>query len=492
MDGHTDLTNIALVGLAALLCGMVMTRLRQPAVVGYILAGILLGPTAAGLVVNQDQIRLLADLGVLMLLFMVGLELPVANFMRVWRLAITIMLAQILGFLAIAWGISHLMGWPPAFAVLLAFAAALSSTAVAVKMIEEIGERDTDTGRLSVAVLIAQDLAVVPMMLIVGDLGGDGFSTTSAAKVVLSGVLLTGLIVLFARKGRITLPFAAQIAAHPELRSVGAIACCLAAAAIAGVSGLSAAYGAFIVGLVLGNARGTEDLSHAAKPIEGLLMMVFFLSVGLLIDLNFIWNNLGRVVSWLVLVTVVKTALNIGVIRALGRPWPQAFLAGVLLGNIGEFSFLLAAVGAEADIVPEDEEPLLIAVVALSLLISPLWLATARRLHLVASRQRATLGLMLGYLYRGKWRRMAARVRPLTERLHPADEPIHEQSETTETLTPSATPVTAPVTTKIEILRPDSDALSRPSTGEPTAEEDIKESDITDLPNSGPTPIRDA
>ena len=165
MDGHTDLTNIALVGLAALLCGMVMTRLHQPAVVGYILAGILLGPTAAGLVVNQDQIRLLADLGILMLLFMVGLELPVADFMKVWRLAVTIMIAQIAGFLAIAWGISHLMGWPPAFAVLLAFAAALSSTAVAIKMIEEIGERDTDTGRLSVAVLIAQDLAVVPMML---------------------------------------------------------------------------------------------------------------------------------------------------------------------------------------------------------------------------------------------------------------------------------------------------------------------------------------
>jgi CPA2 family monovalent cation:H+ antiporter-2 len=477
MDGHTDLTNIALVGLAALLCGMVMTRLRQPAVVGYILAGILLGPTAAGLVVNQDQIRLLADLGVLMLLFMVGLELPVADFMKVWRLAITVMLGQIAGFLAIAWGISHLMGWPPGFAVLLAFAAALSSTAVAIKMIEEIGERGTDTGHLTVAVLIAQDLAVVPMMLIVGDLGGDGFSTTSAAKVILSAVLLTGLIVLFARKGRVRLPFAAQIAAHPELRPVAAIACCLAAAAIAGVAGLSAAYGAFIVGLVLGNARGTEDLSHAAKPIEGLLIMVFFLSVGLLIDLNFIWDNLGRVLSWLILVTVVKTALNIGLIRVLGRPWPQAFLAGVLLGNIGEFSFLLAAVGATAGVVPAQEAPLLIAVVALSLLISPLWLATARRLHLVASRRSATLGLMLGYLYRGKWRRVAARVRPLTERLHTASEPAVAQDDMTDTATVDAA--------KVEILPPDDNA--QPATKGPNAEEKI-----TDLPNCAPSASRNA
>lgn len=420
MDGHTDLTGIAVVGLAALLCGMVMTRLRQPAVVGYILAGILLGPTAAGLVVNQDQIRLLADLGVLMLLFMVGLELPVAEFMKVWRMALAIMCGQIIGFLAIAWGLSHLMGWPIEFTVLLAFAAALSSTAIAIKMIDDIGENGTDTGRLSVAVLIAQDLAVVPMMLIVGDMGGDGFSTSGIAKVLASAVVLSGLIVYFARKGQITLPFAERIAAHPELRPVGALACCLAAAALAGLFGVSAAYGAFIVGLVLGNARGAEDLIHAAKPIEGLLMMVFFLSVGLLIDLDFIAENFGRVMSWLAIVTVVKTALNIALIRAVGRHWPQAFLAGVLLGQIGEFSFLLAAVGANAGIVPPTERQLLIAVIALSLLISPLWLATARRLSLVASRRRATLGLMLGYLFRGRWRRAAAKLRPAMREINGA------------------------------------------------------------------------
>ncbi|MFM2129250.1 MAG: inner membrane protein YbaL [Pseudomonadota bacterium] len=413
MDGHTEVTGIAVVGLAALLCGMAMTRLRQPAVVGYILAGILLGPTAAGLVGNQDQIRLLADLGVLMLLFMVGLELPVAEFMKVWRTALMIALGQIAGFLLIAWGIAHLMGWPPAFAVLLAFAAAMSSTAVAIKMIEDIGERETDTGRLTVAVLIAQDLAVVPMMLIVGNLGGDGITAAGVAKIIVSGVLLTALIVFFARKGPVTMPFAERIAAHPELRPVAAIACCLAAAAVAGLFGLSAAYGAFLVGLVLGNVKGAEDLTHAAKPIEALLIMVFFLSVGLLIDLNFIWNNIGRVLSWLVVVTVVKTALNIALLRAVGQTWPRAFLAGVLLGQVGEFSFLLAAHGGAAGIVPEGQGALVVAVVALSLLISPLWLVTARRLQEAALQPGATLGLILAYLFQGKWRRAAARVRPM-------------------------------------------------------------------------------
>jgi CPA2 family monovalent cation:H+ antiporter-2 len=412
MDGHTDLTGIAVVGLAALLCGLVMTRLRQPAVVGYILAGILLGPTAAGLVGNAEQIRLLADLGVLMLLFMIGLELPVAAFMKVWRTALLVVVGQIVGFLAIAWGLSQLMGWPAQFTVLLAFAAALSSTAVAIKMIEDAGERDTQTGRMSVAVLIAQDLAVVPMMLIISGMAGNGVATDIVGKVLLSGVLLTGLIVFFARKGPVSLPFAERIAAHPELRPVAAVACCLAAASAAGLFGLSAAYGAFLVGLVLGNVKGAEGLTHAAKPIEGLLMMVFFLSVGLLIDLNFIWANIGQVLSWLAVVTVVKTMLNIALFRLLGEAWPRAFLAGVLLGQIGEFSFLLAALGGSVGIVPPDQAPLLVAVIALSLLISPLWLGAARRLRRIAAPRSTTLGALLEQLYRGKWRPSMGRVGP--------------------------------------------------------------------------------
>jgi CPA2 family monovalent cation:H+ antiporter-2 len=262
-------------------------------------------------------------------------------------------------------------------------------------------------------VLIAQDLAVVPMMLIVSGMAGNGVGTDIVGKVLLSGVLLTGLIVFFARKGPVSLPFAERIAAHPELRPVAAVACCLAAASAAGLLGLSAAYGAFLVGLVLGNVKGADGLTQAAKPIEGLLMMVFFLSVGLLIDLNFIWANLGQVLSWLAVVTVVKTVLNIALFRLLGQAWPRAFLAGVLLGQIGEFSFLLAALGGSAGIVPPDQAPLLVAVVALSLLISPLWLATARRLRHVTAQSGATLSLMLRFLYRGRWRGKAVRMGPV-------------------------------------------------------------------------------
>lgn len=416
MGSHGELAGIAIVGLAALFCGMVMTRLRLPPVAGYILAGILLGPTALQLVENEHQIQLLAHLGVLMLLFMVGMELHAADFMKVWRLALITVAAQLAAFLALTIGFAELMDWPLGLAVVLAFVATLSSTAVAIKMLEEIGEDKTDTGRAALAILIAQDLAVVPMLLIIGDLpgpgsAGEGMSVFGIVKVVVGSAFITGIMMYLSRKGSFRIPYADWISRHPELRPIGAIALCLAAAVLADAVGLSPAYGAFLAGLVLGNTEGLRPLIGATKPIEGLLMMVFFLSIGLLIDLNYIWSNLGEVVTWLVIVTLIKTALNIAILRLQKLTWQRAFLAGVVLGQVGEFSFLLAAAGVSAGVVSGENSRLIVAIVALSLLVSPLWMVTARRLGAAAAKRRRSLSAMLNYLYGKQAKSIAKSVR---------------------------------------------------------------------------------
>jgi len=415
MGNHGELAGIAIVGLAALFCGMVMSRLRLPPVAGYILAGILLGPTAFELVENEQQIQLLAHLGVLMLLFMVGMELHAVDFMKVWRLALTTVALQLAAFMGITIGLSEIVGWPIGLAVVLAFVATLSSTAVAIKMLEEIGEGNTETGRATLAILIAQDLAVVPMLLIVGDLQGKALSVQGIVQVIVATGVMTGIMIYLSRKGRFRIPFAHWIARRPELRPIGAIALCLAAAVLADALGLSAAYGAFLAGLVLGNTRGLRPLIAATKPIEGLLMMVFFLSIGLLIDLNYIWNNLGEVLTWLIIVTFIKTALNIAILRVQGLPWQRSFLAGVILGQVGEFSFLLAAAGVTAGVVSPENSRLIVAIVALSLLLSPFWLVTARRLGAAAARRKRSLTAMLEYLYGSEAKKIAAGVKTGTD-----------------------------------------------------------------------------
>jgi CPA2 family monovalent cation:H+ antiporter-2 len=379
-----DLTGIAVVALVALVCGLGLERLRQPAIVGYIVAGVLLGPDVFALVENREQIDALAELGVLMLLFVVGMELSLRIFRRLWRLAVLTTLFQIGASTAVMLLLSTVLGWPFGLALVLGFVVALSSTAVAIKILENTGELRTRTGRLTVGVLIAQDLAVVPMLLAIGALAEAALDWLTVTKIVGSVGFLAWLIWFLSRGPRIHLPFARVVAGNAALTPLAILAFCFGAAALSGLIGMTAAYGAFLAGLVIGNSHQRHAMVANARPIESVLMMVFFLSIGLLIDLPYIWDNLGTVVLLFFLAAVFKTVLNVGVLRALGQTWLHAFLAGVMLAQIGEFSFLLAVTGVQSGLIAPEDGRLVVAVTVLSLALSPLWVVTARRLQQLA------------------------------------------------------------------------------------------------------------
>jgi len=388
---HAGLTEIAIVALVAMGCGIFMERLRQPAIVGYILAGVLLGPSVFALVTDRDQIDLLAELGVLMLLYVVGMELSLRTFRHIWRLAMLTALIQIgasIGVMLIFW---QLLDWPIGLAILLGFVVALSSTAVAIKVLADMGELNTRTGTITVGVLIAQDLAVVPMMLIVGALGamhapgGDGgFDWAAIPKIMGSIALLAGLILYLSRGKKISFPFLSIVAGHEDLKPLAALVFCFAAASLSGLLGLSAAYGAFIAGIIIGSSTERHVMIEATKPIQSILMMIFFLSIGLLLDLGFIWDNLGLVMALFMVVAVFKTVLNVGALRLLGQDWSHAFLAGVMLTQIGEFSFLLSQIGVNSGLISSNDSRIVVSVTVLSLALSPLYVFTARRLQALA------------------------------------------------------------------------------------------------------------
>ena len=403
MPVQGELTSLAIVVLAGLLCGMAMTRLRQPAVVGYILAGIALGPSALGLVADRHQIELLAELGVLLLLFVVGMELSLRGFRAVWVRALATAGLQIGGAVGLMILLSSLFDWPLGVAILLGFVVAISSTAVVIKMLEDMNLLRTQVGQITVAVLIAQDLAIVPMLLAIRMFAGAGTLAEGLAPIAGAMILLGFLIWYLSRRKRIVLPFSGLMARHAELRPVYGLTFCFGAAALSGVAGLSAAYGAFLAGLVVGNSSARRPMLRSVQPIQDLLMMAFFLSIGLLLDLTYLWENLTTVLFVLFVVTVVKTGLNIGILALLREPWPHAFIAGLLLAQIGEFSFLLSAAGADVGLIGPEAHQLVIAVTALTLLVSPLWLATARRLLRIAllSISSAQEGVRL--LLRGGW-----------------------------------------------------------------------------------------
>ena len=407
---HTgDLFDIAAVVTAALILGLLLQRLRQPAIVGYIIAGAVLGPSGLELIGDREAVSLLAELGVLLLLFVIGMELSLRGFRRVYRVAILGCGLQVAVSVGVMLLLSYAFAWPTSLAIVMGFVGALSSTAVAFKILEDIGELRTDVGRTAVGVLIAQDLAVVPMLLVIDGFAGGGASATSAAvKVLIAMVLLVVMIAYLTRRERVNLPFMRSIGENVELTAIVALAFCFVASLLSAMFGLSPAYGAFLAGLWIGNSHGRAQVLAAAMPIQSVLLMVFFLSIGMLLDVRFIWHNLLPVLVLLAVVTLGKTVLNVGILRLAGEPWPRAWLAGMVIGQLGEFSFLLMAVGATAGLLTPDHEKLLTALIALSLMTSPFWLFMERRLHSLATHRINGFRRALRMVYRGEIHAVAA------------------------------------------------------------------------------------
>ena len=398
---HTDgLFEIALLAAGALILGLVLQRLRQPAIVGYIFAGVVLGPSGFDLFPDRGPVQTLAELGVLLLLFVIGMELSLRAFRRVLRLAVLGAGAQIMLSIGAMLILAQFFDRSIETAIVMGFVVALSSTAVAIKLLEDIGELRTAVGRTAIGVLIAQDLAIVPMLLIVDGLAtGTGIPLTGYVKLFAAVALLAGMIALLTGRSRVGVPFASALRGNVELAAITALAYCFGAALCSALLGLSPAYGAFLAGLWIGNSTARTPLLAAARPIQSVLLMVFFVSIGLLLDISFIWKHMTEVLSILLVVTVLKTIMNVAILRLLKEPWPRAWIVGVSIGQIGEFSFVIVAAGVAAGLVLDTAGRIAVSVIALSLMLSPLWLIFSRRLERLVGSNVQTLREYLENLF---------------------------------------------------------------------------------------------
>lgn len=387
----TDLGSIAIVASLAVLLGLLFVLLRQPPIVGYILAGILLGPTGLGVIHNSESIKLLAELGVLLLLFLIGMEISVKAFILVLKPSIIIMGGQLLSGLGISFLFGWFLGWNVSQILLLGFIVAVSSTAVAIKILEEIGELRSETGRITIGVLVAQDIAVVPMLIITESLSGKngiGFGTVA---LVIGSVALLGLFFWYLnRPGKIKLPLFDHITGKPDMIALAMLALCFSAASVSALIGLSPVYGAFVAGLLIANSTLRSEAIQLTYPVQSILVFVFFLSIGLLIDLDYMVANWRLVGAFVFLTVLIKSLLNIILVRRAGFEWGVAFPAGLAMAQIGEFSFILASVGISAHVLDFDSYRLAIAVIAMTLVISPLWMVIARRFESVTNQHLTT------------------------------------------------------------------------------------------------------
>ena len=384
MHNHQNLAALALVLAAAVACGLGMSRLRLPAAAGFILVGVALGPSGLGLIRTTGSIETLAELGVLMLLFIIGMEMRLAQFARSLPLALGVTGVTCLviptSVALFAWLVhGEIIG-----GVVIGFMLSISSTAVALKMIEDAEEKDTAAGRLAVAILVAQDLAVVPLLLITNSLGTP--LTVNAmlgvgAKLALAFTLLGVFIHVLNKVKSFRFPASEYLLKNFDVGTLGVLGICFASAAASGLMGLSPALGAFLGGLAVGHSTLRRGALVMAQPVQSILLFVFFLSVGLLIDLRYLIQQALVIGAALVVVTGGKTVLNFILLKLSGTKTSTAFEASLFLSPVGEFSFVIAGAGLAAGALSAEGHKIAIAVIAMSLLVSPLFFLFARAMH---------------------------------------------------------------------------------------------------------------
>lgn len=378
---HLDpaLPGLVAVILVVLVLGGLLRLVHQPYVIGYLLAGVALGPHGLAWISDVASTERLGAIGVVILLFFVGMEVHLVELVERWRVALVgtaLQIAASVGFVA---ALGLVVSWPFPRILLLGFVISLSSTAVVLKLLGDSGELETPVGQDVVSILLAQDLAIVPMLIALQLAGGQQIEAKALALQVVGGVaFLATLGWLFTRR-ELRLPLVARVRDDPELQVFTALILCFGLALLTGLLGLSTALGAFLAGVIVSTAKETLWVSQRLESFRVVFVALFFFSIGMLIDLGFVREH-ARVIALLVGgVVVTNTLLNAAILRVLGGEWRTSLYAGALLSQIGEFSFVLAAVGLQTGVVSSFAYQATVATIALSLVISPPWIALFKR-----------------------------------------------------------------------------------------------------------------
>ncbi|MBK3519169.1 cation:proton antiporter domain-containing protein [Carboxylicivirga marina] len=374
------LSKFVILSMVIIVVGFILQVFKQPSIVTYLIVGVLVGPYGFKLVTDEILITNLGSLGLVLLLFFVGMEIHLPNLITNWKVSIIGTLIQIVFSVVVVWLLGKFFNWEINQVILLGFVISLSSTAVIVKLLQERGELFTKVGQNVLGVLIAQDILIVPMLIIMGYLGGNKPEITEIIKQIIGGLLIIGIIIYILIKKEIRLPFMSYISKDHEVQVFVAFTLCFGFSIITAFFGLSSALGAFVAGIILSSTKSTTWVHNSLHAFKIMFVALFFVSIGMLIDLQFLKVNAIIIGSLVLIVFVVNNAINILIMRLFCKDWKLSFYAGALLSQIGEFSFILGSTGYYSGIITIYSYQLIISTIALTLFISPLWINFARKI----------------------------------------------------------------------------------------------------------------
>ena len=379
--------DIALILVVALIGGMIAQRLGQPLIIGYLAAGIIVGPYTAGPTVSEiHDIEILAEIGVALLLFALGLEFNFHKLAKVKWIAFIGTPIQIGLSILIGWWVTTMLGWNNTAALWAGAIVALSSTMVILKTLSAQGELGSLASRIMISMLIIQDLAVVPMMLILPELNQIENGMNNLIWAALRALVFLAVMVVV---GTRVMPYLLRNIVQwgsRELFLVAITAIGLGIGYGTYLVGLSFAFGAFVAGMVLSDSEYSHQALSDIVPLRDIFSMLFFVSVGMLINPLFLWQNSSTILLFVVIVTLSKALIFGGITHFFGYRGDIPLTVALGLFQIGEFAFVLARVALDKQMLDSNQYNLVLATALVTMILTPIVMKLRDPLHTLKTR----------------------------------------------------------------------------------------------------------
>ncbi len=399
MDIWTALLDILILLLAAMALGGIFDRLKQSPLLGYLLAGTLLGPNALNLLPSHEAVASIAELGVALLLFTIGLEFSWRKLRSVGPIALGGGTLQVVLTGAITTVLCITLGLNASASLAIGAAVALSSTAAVIRLLSGRAELDSMHGRDALGILLLQDIAVVPIMLMVAILsGGSGPSQVGWAigRAIGLGILLVVALYLLLNFILPHLLNARTAARDRDIPILLAIATAIGAAWVSHALGFSPVLGAFLAGMLLAESPYATQIRADIVPLRTLFVTLFFSSIGMLANPAWAAENWYLLLGVVAAVVVGKTAITTGIVRLFRYPLGQALATGLVLAQVGEFSLVVASLAQQGQLIGPQMFNLIVAALVVTLFVTPYLVAAAPRLALVVGRRSTTCETVSG------------------------------------------------------------------------------------------------
>jgi CPA2 family monovalent cation:H+ antiporter-2 len=377
----------------AFIFGTLAHRLRISPLVGYLLAGVIVGPFTPGYVADQGLALELAEIGVILLMFGVGLHFSLKDLLSVKAIAIPGAILQIAFATLLGWGLAWALGWPMAGGLVFGLALSVASTVVLLRAMQERHALETDRGRIAIGWLIVEDLVMVFVLVLLppiaaalseGQAAGSGSGADFLMPLLITLGKVTAFILFMLVVGRRVIPWVLHYIAHTgsrELFRLAVLAIALGVAfGAAALFGVSFALGAFFAGMVLAESELSHRAAEESLPLRDAFAVLFFVSVGMLFDPTIIIRSPLLVTATFGIIVVGKSIAAFLLVRLFRHPTGTALIISASLAQIGEFSFILAALGVELNLLPQEGRDLILAGAILSILANPVLFAAIDRL----------------------------------------------------------------------------------------------------------------